>query len=791
MARGLMSRRAARTGAGIHLPQGLLGLCLALGLLAGCSTGVLAPVQDPGPPAAGQGREARDLPPTLSAADQVTPSPLPSSSPTPSPQPSPSQTPLPTPTFTPSPMPTPTPPPLLPATGGAELSLLLQPLTSVDTHLMAGVAAAAGTEARYYFASLDRTIYAYGTDGQRRWRVRMGGPVYALTDLPGGEVAAGDDLGTVTMLSWSGARLWSQSLGTRVTALSGALPEGLLAGGWNEKLTLLSVVPEAKRVLWQVEVGSRVTGIAALPSLAVVSTADGRVLAFDPAGEALWSHDVGSLVFRLAAWQVQGGTDHEKGVVIAGAQDGRIILLERDGTLLWQKDLGEGCPVWSLARLGTEEGTALLAATGGGRPVLSLLSVAGEWIWRLPLPAPAGAVSTLDLDSDGFLEIVVGLSDGRILVYDQQGRLRASLQAGLSVWDVLPDGGGAGPGGLVLADLHAWRLTVGLGPSVKPRLRAPALLLGASDSLPSTAIPLRNGNAPREGAVLVFLGDVVPGRSMELQIDRYGAGYPWEGIGWLLRDADLVSANLECVLSTRGAPLSKLYVIRAHPETVDTLTSIGIGVVSLANNHTLDFGSEALEETLSVLERAGIGALGAGRTPERARSASMLELNGVRVAMLAYAGAYWRDSADMPDSDLVAWSDPESVADGVREVRSRADIVVVVLHAGKEYSRTPTAAQLAAARAAIDAGADLVVGHHPHVTQTVDHYRDGLVVYSLGNALFDIQLQSAMQGDLLRVLVTRDGLMQAELWPFWIDGEIQPRLLEDGRGVPVIEVIYP
>ena len=145
----------------------------------------------------------------------------------------------------------------------------------------------------------------------------------------------------------------------------------------------------------------------------------------------------------------------------------------------------------------------------------------------------------------------------------------------------------------------------------------------------------------------------------------------------------------------------------------------------------------------------------------------------------------------MPDSDLVAWSDPESVTDGVWEVRSRADIVVVVLHAGKEYSRTPTEAQLAAARAAIDAGADLVVGHHPHVTQTVDYYRDGLVVYSLGNALFDIQLQSAMQGDLLRVLVTRDGLMQAELWPFWIDGEIQPRLLEDGQGVPVIEVIYP
>jgi poly-gamma-glutamate synthesis protein (capsule biosynthesis protein) len=112
---------------------------------------------------------------------------------------------------------------------------------------------------------------------------------------------------------------------------------------------------------------------------------------------------------------------------------------------------------------------------------------------------------------------------------------------------------------------------------------------------------------------------------------------------------------------------------------------------------------------------------------------------------------------------------------------------------------------VAVAHAAIDAGADLVVGHHPHVTQTVERYdsprrspsgegskdgRHGLIVYSLGNAVFDIPRQAAMQGDLLRVYVTRDGLQRAELWPFWIEDSIRPRLLAGDNGKPRFSIIY-
>jgi len=152
----------------------------------------------------------------------------------------------------------------------------------------------------------------------------------------------------------------------------------------------------------------------------------------------------------------------------------------------------------------------------------------------------------------------------------------------------------------------------------------------------------------------------------------------------------------------------------------------------------------------------------------------------------------------MPASDRIAWAEPAKVQADVRAARDQADVVVVLLHAGIEYSARPSSSQLAVAHAAIDAGADLVVGHHPHVTQTVERYdspgskdgRQGLIVYSLGNAVFDIPRQAAMQGDLLRVYVTRDGLQRAELWPFWIEDAIRPRLLAGDDGYPRFSIIF-
>ena len=308
----------------------------------------------------------------------------------------------------------------------------------------------------------------------------------------------------------------------------------------------------------------------------------------------------------------------------------------------------------------------------------------------------------------------------------------------------------------------------------------------------SVPTQLPPGTERREGeSILVFLGDVSPGRTMEAQLARFGPTYPWEDLAPLLQEADLAVANLESALTTRGEPLDKSYLIRAHPGTAQTLVAAGFDLVNLGNNHALDYGQAGLGQTLDTIEALGISTVGAGPSEEIARRPAILDINGLRVAILGYAAARWNGSEDVPATDRVAWAYPDAVRAAVQAVRGQVDLVIVQLHAGTEYAPEPSPDQVRFARAAIDAGADLVLGHHPHVTQTVERYGEGLIVYSLGDALFDIPRQATRRGHLLRVHATRDGLVQAELWPFWITNAIQPTLLDDGNGGVRARFIYP
>jgi poly-gamma-glutamate synthesis protein (capsule biosynthesis protein) len=446
--------------------------------------------------------------------------------------------------------------------------------------------------------------------------------------------------------------------------------------------------------------------------------------------------------------------------------------------------------VWHSADLTGDGAPEVVAGTGGKVPLLALLSAEGDFLWRIALPSGVGAVTSADLDADGRPEILVGLNSGEIQAYDEQGRLRGSVHAGLAVWGLEAGHGGStepasGAPVLVRADVVAWRLAAGEGSLGGPWLPPPALV-------PAPPDPMLPGTERAEGeAILAFLGDLAPGRSMEVQLARYGAAYPWEGLGPLLQEADLAVVNLESVLSTQGEALNKRYLIRAHPRWGKTLVEAGVGLVTVANNHALDYGDEGLDETLETLEALGIATVGAGRSGEEAHRPALFELKGVKVAVLGYAAARWNGSVDVPATERVAWAVPAVVQADVRAARDEADVVIVLLHAGTEYADEPSADQVAVARAAVAAGADLVVGHHPHVTQTVEQHEGGLIVYSLGDALFDIPRPAAMQGDLLRVHVTREGLAQAELWPFWIEDAIRPRLLDDGQGTPRFEMVYP
>ncbi len=614
-------------------------------------------------------------------------------------------------------------------------------------------------------------MYALQGDGAIAWHLRTEGPVYALTTLDDGSVIAGDDAGHVTRVATKGQRIWQAALGSRVTALQGRWQAGVLAGGWDERLSFLD---NDGQVQWQADLDGPLGSIATLPRLAVAATLDGEVKAYDPGGAETWRFEAGSPVIGLEPFG-------EAGLLLA-LQDGHLLALDPEGNPRWQQWLGSAGPILHVADTDRDGTPEIVTGTGGEEPELGLLSAEGQILWRVAVPSAVGAILSLDIDADDRLEILAGLSDGQVQAYDLHGRLRGSVHAGLSVWGLQ----GAEDGSvLALADVAAWQLQPGAGPQGHPWLSPPDMVQAPPTTLPAGT------QRTKDEAILVLLGDVAPGRSMESQLARYGSGYPWLALDPLLRDADLAMANLECVLTTQGRPMNKSYLIRAHPRWGQTLVEAGFGLVTLANNHALDFGQAGLDETMSTLQGLEIATVGAGPSREAAHHPAVYNLNGVQVGVLGYAAARWNGSADVPATDRLAWAVPATVQADVRAIRDRVDLVIVLIHAGTEYATTPSPDQMAAARAAIDAGADLVVGHHAHVTQTVERYKQGLIVYGLGDALFDIPRPAAMQGDLLRVHATRDGLSQVELWPFWIDGAIRPRLLDDGEGAPTFSIIYP
>lgn len=511
--------------------------------------------------------------------------------------------------------------------------------------------------------------------------------------------------------------------------------------------------------------------------MAIVATLHDQVLALSPAGNQLWQFDAASPVAEIGS--LGEGNDAS---LLAALQDGRLVALGQDGSLRWQQPLMGGAPVWHTINQAQNASLQIVAGTGGPNPSLVSLTADGQCLWRMALPAAAGAVTSLDLDGDGSEEILAGLTTGEILAFDQQGRLRGSAHGGLSIWELIPAGDGSS---LVLADVVAWQLVKGPGHNGSSWLSPPAMV-----ALPPEPLPAAAERGPDE-VILVFLGDVGLGRSMERQLARYGPAYPWEGIRPLLHEADLAVANLEGVLTTMGKPLNKSYLIRAHPSWGQTLVEGGLDLITLANNHALDYGLDGLEETGSVLSALDIEVVGAGPSRTAAHRPALYDLEGVRVAILGYAAARWNGSVDVPTTERLAWAEPDAVRADVQAIRDQVDLVVVLLHAGTEYAATPSPDQVAVAHAAIDAGADLVVGHHPHVTQTVERYKQGIAVYSLGDALFDIPRQAAMLGDLLRVHATQEGLTQIEIWPFWIEDAIRLRLRDDGQGQPRFQIIYP
>jgi poly-gamma-glutamate capsule biosynthesis protein CapA/YwtB (metallophosphatase superfamily) len=281
--------------------------------------------------------------------------------------------------------------------------------------------------------------------------------------------------------------------------------------------------------------------------------------------------------------------------------------------------------------------------------------------------------------------------------------------------------------------------------------------------------------APPAEVRLVFVGDVMldclPGKVIER------GGDPFAHFAPLFREADLVVGNPECVIATTGKAEDKPFTFRAHPRCVPLLER-HFHALSVANNHSGDFGKGAFVEQLQLL-RGRVAAFGGGRNLSEARAPLVVERRGVRIALLGYNEFPPRRFAAGPDTPGVAWSVDEHVLEDIRLARSlhRADVVIPYLHWGRGERTRPTDRQRDLARRMIDAGADVVIGHHPHVTQGVGHHRGRLIVYSLGNFVFDgfDDNPEARKGWVLRLTVSREGVRGWDTVVARIDGKGIPR----------------
>ena len=279
----------------------------------------------------------------------------------------------------------------------------------------------------------------------------------------------------------------------------------------------------------------------------------------------------------------------------------------------------------------------------------------------------------------------------------------------------------------------------------------PAALLMLALAAPATAA--------EPTVTIAFVGDIMltdtPGK-----VVRQGRD-PFAPFAALLKQADIRVGNLECVVATTGtADPAKPYSFRAHPRTLPVLKR-HFDVVGLANNHSGDFGPAAFAEMLDRLDKAGIAYFGGGHTLKEAHTPLIIERKGLRIALLGYDEFFPRSFEADVDKPGVAWSEDEQVRLDITTARSlhRADLVIPVMHWGWEHEPLASARQRQLARLMIDAGADAVVGGHPHVTQDIETYRGKPIIYSLGNFLFDsFTSEDNNTGWLLHMEVGREGV---------------------------------
>ncbi len=289
---------------------------------------------------------------------------------------------------------------------------------------------------------------------------------------------------------------------------------------------------------------------------------------------------------------------------------------------------------------------------------------------------------------------------------------------------------------------------------------------------------------------LLAVGDVMLGRYIGKVMLSRGEQYPFDQVRDLFRKNDIVLGNLESGIAVdTSAPFfpGKPYNFAASPIAASALRDAGFTVLDLANNHMLDFGLVEPPLTRSLLRKQGLASFGAGGNISEARQPAVLSKNGIRFGFLGYGVAHSRAVYAQKNRAGIAPIIMDDIRKDIEVVRSAVDVLVVSLHWGIEYEKTPTAKQRAEAHQIIDWGADVIIGHHPHVMQGIEIYKNKVIAYSLGNFLFDQKGAGTDRSFVLACRFREKTLYSAEIIPLDRNRSYFPKVAEGSAGEEIVK----
>ena len=291
----------------------------------------------------------------------------------------------------------------------------------------------------------------------------------------------------------------------------------------------------------------------------------------------------------------------------------------------------------------------------------------------------------------------------------------------------------------------------------------------------------------RKEVTLLAVGDIMLGDSptcfgfgVGSVIRKHGPIYPFEHVIEELRKSDLVFGNLEVVISG-FCPASDAFSavqFRARPEAVEGLLEAGFDVLSVATNHTMQHGRAALEETLAILTEHNIRFTGVEIPEKKIYNHCLLEKDGLRFCFLGYN---FRPQQYFIDPPLWITPDLDHIKEDIDALRAKADIIVVSLHWGDEFIECPSPHQVELAHELIDHGANIILGHHPHILQGVEKYNGGVIAYSLGNFVFDMWQRRLRRSMILKVTISGSAV-DYDIIPVVINRNHQPQIVRGQKG---------